>query len=203
MWRELQEIGNEDALLHLVCVFWFLSETETLLYARERIVELQQETIDLPQLSFKSDSNIPSISLLRVLGAFQYSSEGNLNIALELVLDYADQRPSDLPKIVHLLSEDLGFKHTSYIHYFSVQHAVVGALWKRTKSGNNEFFSRLYLSVAAKYLQIRFHTGELKGMLYTTHDFELAATPEIRAKTSDMVTPYRTLSNSELAKSCA
>lgn len=181
MWTELQETGSEDALLHLVRIFWFLNETETLLYARKRVVEMQQETIDPTQLSFKPESNIPSISLLRVLEVFQYSDETNLNIALELILDYAAKRPSDLPKVVHLLSEDLGFKHTSHIYYFFVQRAVVGALWKRTEGGNDELFSRLYLAVAEKYLQIYFYTGELKGGTYTTYNFELAATPEILA----------------------
>jgi hypothetical protein len=117
VWRELQETGSEDALLHLVRVFWFLNETETLLYARKRIVEMQRETFDPTQLSFKPESNIPSVSLLRVLEVFQYSDETNLNIALELMLDYAAKRPSDLPKMVHLLSEDLGFKHTSYLDF--------------------------------------------------------------------------------------
>ena len=115
-WKEFQEAGDEDALLHLIRVFWFLNETETLLYARERIMEMRQKTIDLTQLSFKPESNVSSISLLRVLEAFQYSDETNLNIALELMLDYAAKQPGDLPKVVYLLSEDLGFKHTSYIY---------------------------------------------------------------------------------------
>ena len=55
----------------------------------------------------------------------------------------------------------------------------MNSLWKRAKSGDNEFFSRLYLAVVIKYLEIRFHTGELKGGIYTTYDFELPATPEI------------------------
>ena len=186
VWKELEEKEDYKTLLHLAQLFWFVEETKTLLYIRKRINGLVPQSLEISKFDFKAASSIEPVSLLGVLRSYQYSSADNLNIALELILDYAEKLPLDFPKVVHLLTEDMGFQHDSYLNRYFIPRAIEGALWKRTQDGTHELFSRLYLATITKFLHISFHTSELRGMVVHTRDFGLPATPEILSLRQDM-----------------
>jgi hypothetical protein len=179
-WQALEDAGNEEGLLHLMEVFWFLKKTDTLLYIRDLISEMEPESADLSQLEIKSGSNIPSPSLLSVLTPFQYSEESTFRTTLNLLFDYLVKRPADLAQIFYLLTDRCGFKHDSYAYGFIIQRAVIEILWERTRQGEDELFSRLFLAVAKQYLPTRLHTTELKGR-HTLNmiNFDLPPTPKL------------------------
>ena len=186
IWKKLEAEGDDETPLHLAQIFWFVEETKTLLYIRKRINGLVPQSLEISKIDFKAASSTEPVSLLGVLRSYQYSSADNLNIALELILDYAKKLPLDCPKVIYLLTEDMGFQHNSYLNRYSTPRTIEDALWKRTQDGTHEFFSRLYLAIIAKFLHISFHTSELRGMVVHTRDFELPATPEILSLRQDM-----------------
>ena len=186
VWKELEEKEDYKTLLHLARLFWFVEETKTLLYIRKQINDLTPQPLEISKIDFKAASSIEPVSLLGVLRAYQYSSADNLNIALELILDYAKKLPLDLPKVIYLLTEDMGFQHDSYLNRYFIPRAIEDALWKRTQDGTHEFFSRLYLATITKFLHISFHTNELRGDIVHIYDFELPATPEVLSLRRDM-----------------
>jgi hypothetical protein len=82
---------------------------------------------------------------------------------LDLLLQYLEKRPSDAPLVLHLLTDQFGFKPASYLQGFAVQLAVLDELSKRVREGRDELFSRLFLAVAEKYLNTNVSSHESKG----------------------------------------
>lgn len=179
-WQSRKEAGDEEGLLHLMDVFWFLKETDTLLYISERISEMEPESVDLSEIRIGTNSNIPSPSILSILGSFAYSDEDTLRMALDLLFRYLAKRPSDRPLVLHLLTDQFGFKHTSHIIGFAVQRAVIDVLEKRMQEGEDEILSKLFLAVAEKYLHTHFSSYESKGShAIQITNFDLTPTPEL------------------------
>lgn len=179
-WKSLMERDNKESLLHLMEVFWFLKPTDALLYISGQIKEMEAKEVDPSKLEFKVNSWIPSPSILRVLSSFKYGKDANFRIALDLLFDYVFKRPDELPQVLHLLTDVFGFKHTSYRDGFSVQHAVIDVLWKFTKNGQNDLYSKIFLTVAKEYLLIKFHNVESKGRhAFSMINFQLPTTSEL------------------------
>lgn len=180
-WLSLEERNDKDGLLHLLGVFWFLFPTETLLYVRGQIDEMDLKELDLSKMEFKENSWIPSPSILDILGSFKYGNDADFRIALELLLEYVAKRPDELPQVLFLLIDRFGFDHRSHFNGFRIQQDVIDLLWKHANNGQNVLYSRIFLAVADKYIQIKFHTTELKSHhSFSTINFQLPPTPEIK-----------------------
>ncbi|MBH8574961.1 ATP-binding protein [Nostocaceae cyanobacterium CENA369] len=179
-WETYKEAGDETKLMHLMEVFWFLKKTDILLYVRDCISKMEPESIDISKLEIKPNSNIPSPSLLKTLGLFSYSDEDNLRMALVLLLDYLTKRPSELSRGLHLLTEQFGFEHDSYVDGFFMQQTVIDVLWERVKEGEEEMFSKLFLALAEQYLPTHFNTTKMKGRrAFNILNFDLLPTREL------------------------
>jgi hypothetical protein len=180
VWAEMEGKGEKENLLHLMDVFWFFKQTETLLYIQGQIEKMEPEPLDIDCIEFKGDSNIPQASLLGVLGSFKHAEDDTFRIALNLLLDYVVKQPSRLREVFYLLTDSFGFKHTSYLIGFSVQRAVIDVLWDRIQGGDGDLFSKLFIAIADPYLHTRFHDTEHKGgRQFILIKFELPGTPKL------------------------
>lgn len=179
-WKTLDESGDEDGLPHLIDVFWFMKETDTLTYIRDRIAAMEVEQNALAAGEFKPDANIPSHSLLSIFGRFRYRGDAPTRIALGLLLDYLAKCPSKTPQVVHVLTEQLGFTHTSYLNGFEAEKAVIDVLSDRMLRSENDVVARVFIAVAKQYLRTRFRTHESKGRrTVTIIDFQLRPLPQL------------------------
>lgn len=181
-WQSMQDASDKKGLLHLMDVFWFLKQTDTLLHVKNEIEGLEPpKQISLSDLEFKSDSNIQSPSLLSVLGSFRYSDESRVKIALGLLLDFVEKQPSEMGRVLYQLMDRFGFEPDSYIHGFFVQKAVIELLAERIENGNQELFSRIFIEVGKSYLHTRFHSHKSKDRRTITWiDFQLSSTPALQ-----------------------
>lgn len=182
LWKEYKDAEDETNLMHLIQIFWFLKETDILLHVRDCISKIAPESIDLSELEVKSNSHIPSSSLLNTLRLFSHSSESNLKIALALVLNYAAKRPTEIPQVVYLLAERFGFDYDSYRYGFAIQQIVIDVLWDRVRDGSsiNMIFAKLFIAVAEHYLYTDFDTTRVKGRTtINIFQFTLSPTPEL------------------------
>ena len=179
-WRAREEAGDEEGLLHLMEIFWFLKETDTLLYISQRISQVELELVDLTEVKLESNSNIPSPSILSILGSFAYTDDDTRRMALDLLFSYLAKRPSNVPMVFHLLTSQFGFKPHSYIQRYTVQRTVIDVLGRRVQEGNDVLFSKLFLALAEQYLSTRFSSSESTGShaLQITR-FDLPLTPEL------------------------
>jgi hypothetical protein len=74
----------------------------------------------------------------------------------------------------------LCFNHNDYLRGFCIQHSIVETLWKYARDGH-DFFGRLFLSVAEKYLHTHFHAIEAKGnTAITIINFDIPNTLELQ-----------------------
>jgi hypothetical protein len=180
IWHSMEKASDEEGLLHLINIFWFLKPTDALIFVKKSIDEMESKSVVSSKLEFKPNSFIPSPSLLSIIGSFGQADESNVRIAIGLLLDLVEKRPSDLPQALYLLTDRYGFEPTSDLHGFFVEKTVIEILWERTDAGKQELFSRIYIHVAKSFLHTRFHTHKSKGRhAITWIEFELPPTPHL------------------------
>ena len=179
-WKLAKESEDKAILFSFIEVFWFIKETDILLYAHDEISKLEPELLDLSGLDIKSNSNISLTSLLKILGLFRYSDKNKLRMALELLCKYLTKRPSELSQGLYILTHRFGFEHDSYAYEFVVQRTVVEALWEQARAGENKAITRLFLMSSENYLQTHFNTSEMKERdSISIVNFDLPSTPEL------------------------
>lgn len=183
--REFEETLKNDHdnenFLHLLDVFWFTRPTETLVWIKEKIDEIEAEAVEISKVSFVKGSNaINSPSILSILRQFVSADDmSSIQIALELLLCYVTKRPLETPCLLRVLIDDYGFSPTSYMRSFEIQRAVLDVVWSRVESGEN-LFSRMFLAIANEYLGTHFHQNQMKGIrALQIVRFDLPNTPEL------------------------
>jgi hypothetical protein len=180
VWQLILGVGDEERLLHLMEVFWFLKPTDTLISVRERIERIELQLIDLSESSFKTNSNISSHSILHVLSMFQYLDENFFRIAVDLVLEYFSKRTMESPQVMSVFTTNWGFTHRSHFNGYRVQTIVIDSLWRQSQKGDIFPVARLFLAVAKHYLATHFHTLEAKSeAAVTIINFDLTPIPEL------------------------
>ncbi|SEO84222.1 hypothetical protein [Nitrosovibrio sp. Nv6] len=162
-WEKQIRAENEIYLLQLIDVFWFLKQTDALVYVQDQITAMPIVRVDLASLDFEAKSEISNPSILGILRSFQHTSNKTFRVALNLLCDYLERCPTALPQILSLFIEQFSFRRTSYMYGYDVQHAVVDVIWERAQQGADHLFSKVFMAVTKKYLRTKFNYSENKG----------------------------------------
>jgi hypothetical protein len=180
-WSHAIETGDENKTLHLIDDFWFVRPGDALLYVQDKIAKMEDDPPGQLHLDYKTSSrSIPEPSVLSILGSFRYAEDVERRIALDLLLEYATKRTSDLPNVLRYLVQRYGFRHVSYAEEYSVERDVVNALVRRLNRDEHPAVLEMFLVVAEAYLHTNFHTTETgRGNRFHTRQFGLLPTPEI------------------------
>jgi hypothetical protein len=183
LWDDLVERDDDENLLALAEFFWGLLPTATLSFIQKRLSKSQYAPADFSQLELHDPNKVNNVTLiteLKILGRFRYTSPDLRNIALELLLDYLNTRPAEILQLLRILVDDYGFDRFSNQTGVSIQQQVIDMLWERAKNGQNELYSRLFITVAGEYLKTHFQTDEMRSkMTVTMYSFSLQPSPEI------------------------
>lgn len=169
LWKQLEQDGDGERHFQLVEVFWFLKQTDTLIYASERVAVLLTAQVDVASLDFSAKGEALSHSILNILGSFRLADDKSFRMALSIICDYFEKCPDQLPKLIYLYSETFCFHHQSYMHGYYVQQAAIDALLARTRKGENWYFSKTFLAIAGKYLHTEFRILESSSDHAFTH----------------------------------
>jgi hypothetical protein len=180
-WRRLQERNDDEDLLNLIDVFWFVKQTDALVYIGDQICSLEPEPRPLSELQFVMSHNLPPTpSILGVLDNFRYAEETASRVAVSLLLDYLEKRPAELSLVLRMLIERYGMKHRSYLNGFHVERNTADVIWDRARDGADELVSRVFLAIAEPLLQTHFSTDEPKAKnSISIIQFDVPATPEL------------------------
>lgn len=180
-WRTLEERGEDEDLLNLIDVFWFVKQTDALVYIGEKIRSLEPEQRPIAELQFAMSNNLPPTpSILGILDNFRYAEEASSRAAVSFLLDYLEKRPAELPLVLRMLIERYGMTHRSYLNGFRVERNTADVIWERASAGADEFASRVFLAIAEPLLQTHFSTHEPKSKLsISVIQFDAPATPEL------------------------
>jgi len=166
---------SQDNILLLLGLFWFAIPTETLLYAKNTISDLDEETVDWSAEDFKAaNSNAPETSLVHLLSRFRNFSVNEFALSFELLLDLLPKSKDSLPFVLRELNERYNFKHDDRRYGYYVQKTVVKQLWNKSQKGSVYLYSRLFIEVARSYLHVEFHHHKWRrGNTLTSTRFRL------------------------------
>jgi hypothetical protein len=179
VWRAMEEEGDHESLLHLIDVFWWVKQTDALVYVKDRIDALEPAPLSMTELQFEMSNQLPPTpSLLGVLDNFRYAATDSRRAALSLLLDYVQKRPSELSLVMRMLLEGYGMNHRSHLSEFSVERDTIDVLWDRTRGGADELCSRIFFAVAEPLLHTYFHAHESKKRFsISIIKFDVPSTP--------------------------
>jgi len=185
-WEEYKRDGNDERLRQLIETFWFILQTNALIYIRDSIESLNPDTISLESIDWQTpEGNYQPDAVLELLSLFKQADDDAFRMAVDLILQYLEKRPKALPEGLKLFSEEFGFTRHSHIYSYASQHVVIDALISRVGEGRNALFSKLFIELCKYYLKTEFRgtEGNKKGI--TIHRFNLLAIPptfELREK---------------------
>ena len=180
--QEVQEVCDEDEskFLQLVDVFWFLKPTKTLIFVQDKIKSINSQEICIDEIKFETNSGSSLPKFLSTLSFFRLLGIDELNMSLDLFLQYAEKQPQDTSSILHCFVDGYGFQPDSYRYGYDVQYAVVDKMLEYCNSGKNEYFARMFIPLAENYLHTHFSsTKSGRGNTFTITQFDLAESTEL------------------------
>lgn len=179
-WAAYHKDKQDSGLRLLIETFWFLLQTDTLSYVHEQLQSMDAEAVDWEKIDWEASNNLPdSDSLLPLLAHFSQAEDTELKMALELIFQYAEKKPSATPDVLRSLSERFGFNRYSHLQDYSRQHILIDLLIERAGSGNNLLASRLFIVLCKKFLHTQFDDTESHRRSITIHKFKLLSTPAL------------------------
>lgn len=179
VWGKMQK-GDESTFLELMDVFWFLKPTETLIYIQEKIASYSIDKLNIDDIVFEANSNSSLPDFMSPLLSFRYYGLDELNISLDLFLKYIQKQPQHTSKILSYLVDSYGFQADSYSYRYDMQDSVVDKLLEYCDSGKNEFFTRIFISLAERYLHTHFSSTSLgRNNVVTWTQFDLVESVDL------------------------
>lgn len=172
-------LENEQDLYATMNVFWFLKQTDILIYFSKKIDSLTVETIDIDSLNFWQQINTNHVDdIISQLAVFRHDSE-NRKFAIELIIGYFQKQPSKLPQIITVLTDHYGFQYKSYLHNYESEKLLVSTVWEVCNNGENELVSKLFLRVCSTLLKTEFESHSQKGKSIVMSFYKLVETEEL------------------------
>lgn len=185
-WDQFIREENESALWELMEAFWWLNDVQTLILVRGHIDALESEHTDMSKIEWKSNSAVVRQSPLSVLSQFRWSSDPHA--ALELILQYVGKKPSTYGNVIHILTDDYGFRSDSYRYGYQVEQMVVGVVWDEWESSRQVGIAQLFVAVANDFIKTHhMMTGSQRRNTVSWVKFDLTATEELRALRQTML----------------
>lgn len=181
MWNQFMDSGDYISLQALIETFWFVKETDTLLYIRDIIYKMDAIEINKKEIDYKPDPNYSNLPMLNVLRKFYVSSKiENINISIELLLENGRKKHEEIPYIVNILTECYGYRHDSNLNGFMITNILIDVLRNQCLKPNDEIFNNILLSVFTQLLKTEFHASEATDKhSFTTYRFYLPIESDI------------------------
>ena len=180
-WQELLNKEDAENLYALIRLFWFLFQSDALIYIRDQIDMLEGVSVESDSIDWKAEKPDTDLHpLLDIIGLFKQAEvETTFRSALDLAFNYVEKIPQATPQFIHLLTKRFGFSRHSHFNGYTIQRILIDALWLKADKGQNELFSRLFIAIAKRYLPTRYDSHEVSSHSVTIHHFELLETEPI------------------------
>lgn len=172
--------NNEETLLVVMQMFWFLKQTDILVYINTKIDNIVEEEFELDSLNFwNKDNRDDSDKLLDILSLF--SSDHNIIAnAVELIVKYLKKEPLKLSQIITKLIKNYGYQNESYRYGYYKEKRLVDVLWKLTDNGKDILITKLFVRISSYLVKTEFEDNSFKGNQYTISFYKLAETDELK-----------------------
>ncbi|MGA1940282.1 hypothetical protein [Arcobacter sp. YIC-310] len=180
LWHKY--IEDEGTLYEVINSFWFLKQTEILIYFNKKIENIEYETFDINEINFvdRPNTNLLNDPILEKLSIFKNDSIQNIQMATELLLTYFEKKPSIIQPLLYVFTKEYGFKYDSYRYGYERENVVLNTIWAFCKDGKNELITKLFIQVCKDFLKIEFEENKSKGREIQISRFKLAETDELK-----------------------
>lgn len=177
-WQDFERAGNRDAIWELMDAFWFVRPAETLSELSREIEAIQTTTVVAAEIEFEKQGSTDLGQVLSILAHFR--AEPTLfPAAVDLVLRYLEQSQGEGQAVYRLLTHTFGITHRTHFQGFEAERVLLEKLWERTRGGDDELFSLLYIAVAEPFLKTHFSPSEsFSDDSLTIYQYDPPATPE-------------------------
>jgi len=178
LWIKYEK--DEENLLLVMHMFWFLKQTDILVHIDRKINELPEQNLELELLDFwKKDSDNQNDKFLDILSVFCNDHE-NIVIALELIVKYLKKEPSKLSLIITKLIKNYGYQNDSYSYGYFKENKLINTLWQLTNNGKDVLITKLFIRISSYLLKAEFEDNKFKGNQYTMLFYKLYETNELQ-----------------------
>jgi len=186
LWKKY--LNNEENLYHVMSIFWYLKQTDILLYFSEKIKNIDEEEVDIDSLDFftKTNTNALNDEILEQLVVFKYDTPQSIKIATEIILHYFEKRPSKLLAIRQILAIEYGFKYGSYRYGYERENSLLTIVWEYCNNGENELIAKLFIQICKEFLKVEFEDNKLKNNQFILQTFKLIETDELEKLRNDI-----------------
>lgn len=170
--------------LSLLESFWFVLQTESLIYAEQEIALIgdPESILEVDALEPVSNPYNPperdEDAVLRILSNFSRLNPTTIGIAAELLLQYSAKDHSKARSVVRILTSSFGFEHDSYATGFHVQHIVIDCVLRLIGEARAKYLA-IGLVLARTYLGTHSESQENHGRSVTLRQFNVPATPDL------------------------
>ena len=181
-------LGSKQDLYHVMSTFWYLKQTDILLYFEEKVKSIDTEEVDINSLDFfaKTNTNALNDEILEQLVVFKYDTPQSINTATEIILHYFEKRPSKLLAIRQILAIEYGFKYESYRYGYERENSVLTTVWEYCNNGENELIAKLFIQICKEFLKVEFEDNKLKNNQFILQTFKLIETDELEKFRNDI-----------------
>ncbi|MDB5034027.1 MAG: hypothetical protein JWQ98_1268 [Chlorobi bacterium] len=180
VWGQFTDQKRWDELWELMEAFWWVNENQTLIIVRDSIRSMESELIDVASIEWKTNSFVPRSTPLSVLSQFR-GSVYQQNAA-KLILDYAAKQPSAYPYVIHILTDDYGFRTNSHRYGYATEKMVLDVIWAEWESTKRFESAWLYVAVVNEFIKTHHMATEpLNRRALTIMQFDLLPTEEMQA----------------------
>ena len=179
-WTEIKD--NEQKALSFMKLFYYLKETEFLVYLKRQIDLIETISVEEFNLQFTPRNYEPvNDKYLEVLKLFQTE---NIEIVLEIIFGYLEKNLNLLPQVIYLLTHDFCFNRNSPNWNYLIQEKVISKLIEKSKGDNADLYQKIFLIIANKFAQMHFKSissnGDLSVTIYKFKLTPLESMVEIR-----------------------
>ena len=157
-------ISHKENIMLLMQYFWYMKETNTLIYCKEYIDLLEKETIEIDSYEFVETNNFYQDNDLLVILSHFINSYESFKVALQLILEYFERQPSTLKDfMLPLLTKTFSYSLESHKRGYYFENILLDELWEKSQQGKNILITKLYLEVVKYYLKIEVDTYRSQG----------------------------------------
>jgi len=175
-------LNSKQNLYHVMSTFWYLKQTDTLLYFDKKIKSTDTEKVEINSLDFFATTNTNALNdeILEQLVVFKYDTSQSINIATEIILHYFEKRPSKLLAILQILAIEYGFKYESYRYGYEKEKSLLKTVWEYCDNGKNELICKLFIQICKEFLKVEFEDNKWRNNQFVLQTFKLIETNQLQ-----------------------
>ncbi len=176
VWGEVK--NHSSYCLKFLNDFWFYLPSESLLYIKTEIENLEQVNLEDLKFEVYRDNHIEQYddNIIDLLVKFRQLND-SFKLALQLLVKYGLNSQLNFSKLLKAFRQSFSYSGYSYEEKYYTQRILLDFLYKKAQE-NTFFYSKLILFIADKFLIDSYHSTSSNGITSTTKHLQVVTINE-------------------------